>query len=81
VLAGRRETEEHRRRLAARVAADEQPVAAADANQFQRPLTEVVVDVQVAIRRVALQRLPLVEHIVDGRGDRTLGQHLVFLSQ
>ena len=74
VLACRREAEEHGRRVAAGVAADKQPVLAANADQLQRPLAEVVVDVQITVAGIALERLPLIQHVVDGRGDRALGQ-------
>ena len=76
VLAGRREAEQHRRGSATLVAAQEQPVDPAHADQLQRPFADVVVDVQVAIGRVAIQGLPLIEHVVDRGGDRALGQHL-----
>jgi hypothetical protein len=63
VLARRREAEQYCRRSAAGVPAHEQPVEAADPDQLQRPLTHVIVDVQVAIGGVPLQRLPLIEHV------------------
>jgi hypothetical protein len=63
MLARGREAEEHSRGLASLVAPQKQPVDAAHADQLQRPLADVVVDVQVTIRRVPLQRLPLVEHV------------------
>ena len=51
---------------------------AAHADQLQRPLAHVVVDVQVAVGRVAVQRLPLVEHVVDRRAIGLLGNTCAF---
>lgn len=77
-LAACREVEANRGRPTARVAADKRSVGAADTEQLQRSLTDVVVDVLVAIRRVVRNGYPLVEHVVHGQGDRALGCTLGF---
>lgn len=48
------------------VVAGEEPVLAADGHAFERPLAGVVVDVEIALRHVGGERLPLVLGVGDG---------------
>jgi len=59
------ETEGHRRRLAALVAAEKRPVAAADANIAAGPLGHSVVHLQFAVLEKTRQRLPLIVCVAD----------------
>jgi hypothetical protein len=67
--------EKHGRRTATIVAADKKPVFAAHGLSPQRSLREVVVDAQVAIFRIAAQRLPVGQCIRDRLPQWALGQH------
>ena len=58
-LAGSHEAAQHGRRFAALVAAKEGPVAAANRDPADGPLGRVVVDLQVAVVTVAVQRRPI----------------------
>ena len=59
--------------VAPAVAAHEEVIFASDADAAQPLFGGVVVDVEIAVVEVAVQGLPLVEGVVDGFADGTLG--------
>ena len=75
-LAHRDEAQQHGRRLAAPVAAEERPVVPAHRKAPQSPLGVVVIDLEVAILTVTVQRGPVVQCVPDRPPFRTLWKHL-----
>lgn len=67
---------QHRRCRSAIVTAEERPVPPADGHRAVGPLSLAVVDLQIAVGKVPVQRLPLIERVTHRRPRRALGQHL-----
>ena len=62
-LARRDEAQQHGRRLAAMVAAEERPVATPNRYAPVRSLGGAIVDLQIAVFQIAVQRLPLIQRV------------------
>lgn len=71
-LASDREAGQHRRSLAAGFAAPKEPVLAAHGCAAQRVLRRVVVDAQIAVGDIDVERRPLVQRVTDRLAQRTL---------
>ncbi len=67
--------------LAAGVAAEEGPVAAAHGHTAQAALGGIVVDRQGAVVGIEFERFPVVQRVGDRPGFDTLGQHVVPCAQ
>src|SRR5438128_11202368 len=75
-LAGSNEASQYGRRLAAIIAAEEGPVAAAKRDVAVGSFRGAVVYLQLAVLQKSRQRLLLVQRIADCGPRRTLRQHL-----
>src|SRR5439155_6803945 len=64
-LVRRDEAQQHSRRLAAMVAAEERPVAPPNRYAPVGPLGGPIVDLQIAVFQKAVQRLPLIQRVPD----------------
>ena len=71
------EAQQHGRSLAAIVATEKRPVAAADGDVAVGPLGGAIVDLQIAVFEKALQSVPLIQRIAHGLCGRALGQNFV----
>src|SRR5215471_15576487 len=76
-LAHRDEAQQHGRRLAASVAAEERPVATAHGDIPIRSLGGTRVDLQIAVFEKTRERLPLIQRVSHGPCARALGQNLL----
>src|ERR1700688_4940649 len=75
-LARRRETPEDRGRFAALVAAEEHPVVAANRHAADVALGGIIIDAQISIFAITVQRRPVLQGIPHRAGLRTLRQYL-----
>src|SRR5579884_1696314 len=75
-LAGSDEASQHRRRLAAAVAAEEGPVAPAQRDIAIGSFRGPVVNLQLAVFQKARQRLPLIQRVAHCGAGGTLRQNL-----
>src|ERR1700676_5812939 len=80
-LAGSDEASQHRRCLAAVVASEERPVAAAQRDIPVGSLGGAVVDLQLAVFQKARQRLPLIQRIAHRRARPALRQNFLLQFQ
>src|SRR5437764_2399052 len=69
------ETAQHSRCPAADIAAKKHPVATTQSHTTNAALRACVVDFQIAVFRVTVQRCPVFESVAHGASLRALGQH------